>query len=281
VIGEPLAAVSGWPALAAAGVGSPGRSMALRTGPDTRPFPWASVTKVLAAMAVWIAVEEGTVHWDDAVGPPGATLRHLLAHASGLAPDADTVLAAPGTRRIYSNRGIELAADHVGARAGMPFDEYVVAGVLEPLALRGTKMLGSPASGASGPLCDLLAVGSELLLPTLVSRETLDEARSVAFPGLAGVLPGFGRFRPNDWGLGVEIRGHKQPHWTGHRNSPATFGHFGRSGSFLWADPEHDLILAALADRPFGPWATVAWPALADAVIAAYGDHSRPESPRH
>ena len=66
-------------------------------GPTGRRFPWASVTKVLTALAVWVAVEEGTVAWDDPAGPLGATMvAHLLAHASGLAPDGDTVLAPPG-----------------------------------------------------------------------------------------------------------------------------------------------------------------------------------------
>ena len=58
------------------------------------------------------------------------------------------------------------------------------------------------------------------------------------FPGLVGVLPGFGRMDPNDWGLGFELRDAKSPHWTGARNSPRTFGHFGGSGTFLWVDPE-------------------------------------------
>jgi CubicO group peptidase (beta-lactamase class C family) len=43
---------------------------------------------------------------------------------------------------------------------------------------------------------------------------------------------------PNDWGLGFELRDTKEPHWTGTRNSPRTYGHFGGSGSFLWLDPE-------------------------------------------
>ena len=57
------------------------------------------------------------------------------------------------------------------------------------------------------------------------------------FPDLGGVLPGVGRFQPNDWGLGVELKDAKDPHWTGTRNSPGTFGHFGGAGGFLWVDP--------------------------------------------
>ena len=69
------------------------------------------------------------------------------------------------------------------------------------------------------------------------------------FPGLVGVLPDVGRMDPNDWGLGVELRDAKTPHWTGARNSPRTFGHFGGSGTFLWVDPERGRG-ARLPDRP-------------------------------
>ncbi len=270
---EVLAAVAGWPAMATAGVARAEQLLAI-TGPDARRFPWASVTKVLTALAAWVAAEEGTVSFDDPAGPPGATLAHLLAHASGLAPDSDTLLAAPGSRRIYSNRGIELAAAHVANCAGMPFDQYLIDGVMGPLGLTRTSLDGSPAAGAVGPLVDLLALGRELLAPTLISPATLQRTTSVAFPGLGGVLPGFGSYRPNDWGLGVELRDHKHPHWTGTRNTPGTFGHFGRSGGFLWVDPGYGLALASLADRPFGPWSATAWPALSDAVIEAYGPGS-------
>ena len=37
------------------------------------------------------------------------------------------------------------------------------------------------------------------------------------------------------------------------RNSPATFGHFGGAGTFLWVDPVADLALVVLTDREFGP----------------------------
>jgi CubicO group peptidase (beta-lactamase class C family) len=272
-VNDPLVAVSGWPVRAAAGIARAGPDVPLTTGPIHDRFPWASVTKVLTSLAVWVGVEEGTIGWEDPAGPPGATLAHLLAHASGLAPDSDAVLAAPGRRRIYSNRGIELAAEHLAGQSGIAFPTYLTEGVLQPLGLHGTVLAGSPASGASGPLTDLLILGQELLRPTLVSAATLARVTSVAFAGLAGVLPGFGAQDPNDWGLGVEIRANKHPHWTGLRNSPQTFGHFGRSGSFLWVDPVRGLSLASVADQPFGPWAASAWPALSDAVVAAYGQN--------
>ena len=159
------------------------------------------------------------------------------------------------------------------ARAGMPFAEYLAAGVLEPAGHGRTRRWSvrrrsAAAAGLAGPLDDLVALGREWARPTLVSEATWRDATSVQFPGLAGVLPGFGPFDPCDWGLGVEIRGAKHPHWTGAANSPATYGHFGRSGSFLWVDPVAGVLCAGLADRPFGVWASRAWPALADAVLA-------------
>lgn len=265
---NPLAQVTGWPVRATAGWLRPGRPPEA-VGPAEETFEWASVTKVLTALAVWIAVEEGIVAWEDPAGPPGATLRHLLSHASGLAPDSTEVLARPGRSRIYSNSGFDAAAAHVGSAAGMPFADYAREAVLEPLGMTGTRVTGSPASGGRGPLADLLRLGAELQRPTLVASETLALATATAFPGLAGVLPGFGRQEPNDWGLGVEIRNGKAPHWTGSRNSPATFGHFGRSGSFIWVDPVAGVALASLASQPFGPWAAEVWPALSDAVLGA------------
>jgi len=243
--------------------------VAERSGDLGAPFAWASVTKLLVALAVLVAVEEGTLALDDPAGPPGSTIRHLLAHASGLGPDAEAPLSAPGRRRIYSNIGYEVLAQHVAHASGMAFSDYLRTGVVLPLAMTGTELRPgtSPASGGRGPVRDLLALAAELLAPRLVSPATLAEATSVAFPGLAGVLPGFGRFDPCDWGLGFEIRDAKAPHWTGTRNSPGTFGHFGQSGSFVWVDPVAQVACAALCDRDFGPWAHSAWPALADAVL--------------
>jgi CubicO group peptidase (beta-lactamase class C family) len=238
-----------------------------------RPFAWASVTKLLVALAVLVAAEEGTVGLDDPAGPPGSTVRHLLAHASGLGPDSRRPLTGPGRRRIYSNAGYEVLADTVAQHAGMPFTDYLTTGVVLPLAMSGTGLVpgSSPAWGGRGPLRDLLALAAELMAPRLVAPTTLAEAVSDAFPGLAGVVPGFGRFDPCDWGLGPEIKGAKAPHWTGARNSPATFGHFGQAGGFLWVDPDAGVACAALSDRDFGPWAAAVWPALSDAVLDRWG----------
>lgn len=261
--------VDGWPAPSprAAVVTGPGRGAPALRGDGALPGRWASVTKLVTALTVLVAVEEEVVSLDDPCGPPGATVRHLLAHASGLAFDEVRVLARPGRRRIYSNAGFEALGAVVAQRTELSFGAYLTEAVLHPLGMDGTRLEGTAAAGLVGPLDDLVRLAAELLAPTLISPSTLREATTVAFPGLPGVLPGFGRFRPLDWGLGFEVRDAKDPHWTGRRNSPATFGHFGASGSFLWVDPVAGLACAALSGRDFGPWAAEAWPALADAVL--------------
>lgn len=266
---DPLIAIDDWPVPhAAVGVTRADGTLVTR-GPVERTFPLASVTKLLTAMAVLVAVEEGTVTLDDPAGPEGATVAHLLAHASGLGLEG-AHLAGPGRRRIYSNAAFEVLGELVADRADMPFSTYATEAVLQPLSMSSTTISGSPGWGAAGSVTDLCAFARELLTPTLVSDKTLAAAVTVAFPGLVGILPGFGRQEPNDWGLGFELRDHKEPHWTGRRNSPATFGHFGRSGTFLWVDPEPGLALVGLTDRDFGPWAAEAWPRLSDTVLDAF-----------
>ena len=265
---DALRGIDGWGAgVAAAGVERADGVVAMY-GQEDAELPWASVTKILAGLAFLVALEEGTIDLDEPAGPPGATLRHLLAHASGLPVDGDEPLTEPGRRRIYSNSGIEVAARLLEQRAEMPFADYFVQAVVQPLGLAG-RLVGSPAYAYRGPLRDILALGRELLRPTLVADETLAEATTVQFPGLSGVLPGIGRMEPNDWGLTFELRDAKSPHWTGTRNSERTFGHFGASGTFLWVDPVAGLACGALTDRRFGDWAKEAWPPFSDAVLYA------------
>jgi len=264
---EALNQVAGWPAehAAVAVVGAEG--VRASVGAPDRAFWWASITKLLGGLALLVALEEGILDLEDPAGPAGSTVRHLAAHASGLPLDGGPPLAAPGKRRIYSNAGIEQLAEAVEEAAEMPFARYLRTAVTGPLGL-SQHLAGSPASGFHGTLADLALLGQELLAPSLVAAETLAEATSVQFPGLGGVLPGFGRQDPNDWGLCFELRDGKSPHWTGSRNSPRTFGHFGAGGTFLWVDPDRGLALAGLTDLAFGDWSKEAWPRLADSVLA-------------
>lgn len=268
-----LAAVAGWPARTASAALVGPEGVAATSGPIEHEFQLASVTKPLTALAILVAVEEEAVSLEDPADEdvvPGATLRHLLAHASGYAPDRRMRAAAVGTRRIYSNVGIERAAALVAAAADMPFPQYLDEAVLRPLRMTSTSLPGSAARDGVSTVADLARAVHELLSPTgLLSAHTLAEATSVQFHGLRGVLPGYGGQEHNDWGLGFEIRDHKSPHWTGSRNDPSTFGHFGQSGTMLWVDPVARLGLVALADRDFGPWAATAWPELADTVLDA------------
>jgi CubicO group peptidase (beta-lactamase class C family) len=266
-----LDAIEDWPvANAAAAVIGPSGVLASH-GDTERVFELASVTKPLVARAAQVAVEEGVVDLDTPAGPPGSTVRHLLAHASGLAMHSDRILAKPGARRVYSNYGFGVLAETLQRESGIEFGRYLAEAVCEPLAMATTRLDGGAEAagfGATSTVADLAAFAGELLRPSTVSAQLHAEATSVQFPGLDGVLPGYGVQRPNDWGLGFEIRDAKSPHWTGARNSARTFGHFGQSGGFIWADPAIDLALVVLTDRDFGDWALDLWPAISDAVTS-------------
>lgn len=265
---HPLATIDQWPVptVAAATMNS-GRIR--RRGPTDAPFALASVTKPLVSLAVLVAIEEGSIRLDDQAGPPGSTVAHLLAHASGLGTDEPTAVAAVGTRRIYSNAGFEALGAHLEAATGLSMATYLDEAIVHPLGLTSTRLTGSPAHGAVSSVDDLLLVCAELMAPRLLAAETLAAATSPKFAELAGVLPGYGPQDPNPWGLGFEIRGHKSPHWTSPRNSSRTYGHFGRAGTMFWVDPEAGVACVALADRTFGPWAIEAWPELSTAVLTS------------
>lgn len=271
---EALRLTATWPVpTVAAAVVLPDGALHTVGDPD-HSFRLASISKMIVGWTALIAVEEGIVSLDDPVGQEGCTLRHLLAHAGGYPFDGDTPIARPGTRRIYSNTGIELAAEHVAAAAGMPYADYQREAVLEPLGMARSALRGSPAYGVHSTVDDLVAFVRELRAPRLLSSGSAAAFATSHYPSLAGLVPGVGRFDPCPWGLGTEVRGHKQPHWTGTRNSPATFGHFGGAGTLLWMDPGAQIACIALTDRPFDEWSADAlrlWPQLADAVLDEAG----------
>lgn len=269
---EVLTAVRLWPVgNVCAGVTDADAILAVE-GDDRFVFRLASLSKVFTAWGILVAVEEGSVSLEDPVGPPGATLRHCLAHAAGYAFDGREPISRVGSRRIYSNTGIEVASEHVAARTGIPFEDYLHEAVFTPLHLGDSALRGSPAHGVHSSARDTLAFAREILRPTLISPATAADAMATQYADLAGIVPGMGSFDPNPWGLGLEIHGDKYPHWMGSRTSSRTVGHFGGAGTMFWIDPDAGLALVALTDRPFDEWADIAraqWSALSDAVIAA------------
>jgi CubicO group peptidase (beta-lactamase class C family) len=270
---DALGLLADWPvANAAAAVIGPSGVLASH-GDTERVFQLASVTKPIVARAAQVAIEEGVVDLDTAAGPPGSAIRHLLAHAAGLAMNSDRVLATPGTRRMYSNYGFAVLAQIIERESEIEFGRYLSEAVCGPLSMAATRLDGGAAEAGFGGIstvADLSAFAGDLLRPSTVSAELHREATTVQFPGLDGVLPGYGVQRPNDWGLGFEIRDSKSPHWTGARNSVRTYGHFGQAGGFIWVDPDAELALVALTDRDFGDWVLDLWPAICDAVISEF-----------
>lgn len=231
----------------------------------------ASVSKPIAAWAVLVAVEEGAVALDDPVGQNGCTLAHLLSHAGGYPFDGAQPVGRPGAKRIYSNSGYDMVATHLESATGIAFADYLDEAVFGPLGMRSSSLQGSPAKDVHSCVDDLLSFIGELRLPRLVSRDTWLAAVTPKFPEVSGIVPGIGPADPCPWGLGPEIRGHKNPHWTGTRNSAATFGHFGGIGTFLWVDPVADAACVMLSETEFDLWGLAHWPAFSDAVLAGLG----------
>ena len=274
-----LAEVEQWaPPTVAIGVTDATTTLATR-GPTDEVLWFASVTKPLTAYGVLVAAQHGELRLDEPVdvafGPKGVTVRHLLAHAGGLPRERGGPMTALERRRSYSDWAYELLGDLVATRVGVPFEEHLDLEVFRPLGMTRTRLGGPAGHGVHGTLADLLRFARELLAPILLAPDLLTEATTVAFPGLDGVVPGFGRYTPNDWGLGFELKGSKgskgstTDHWMGTRLSERTFGHFGLSGSFLWVDPARGVAAAELADRHFGDWARDAWGPLNDRLADA------------
>jgi len=157
---------------------------------------------------------------------------------------------------------------------GTTFASWLSTSVLDPLEMPGTRLGrrreidGDPAAGAVPTLDDLVRLARCLLErgAPVVGPDLFADATTVQFPGLAGLVPGVGRFDPCDWGLGFELHDGKRPHWMGDRRSPSAFGHFGASGCFLWVDPGAGLAAAAVSDREFADdkWGMATWPAWSD-----------------
>ena len=244
-------------------------------------FEVASVTKLMTTLAALAAVESGRIGLDDPVpgANAGVTVRHLLAHAGGF-PSSPPARPSPQSGAASTpTSGSGCWPRRSPTPSGLSFVSWLATSVLDPLGMSATRLVrrhgvdDDPSFGAASTLDDLIRLASCLLErgAPVIGPELFAEATAVQFPGLAGVIPGIGRFDPCDWGLGFELHDGKHPHWMGRRRSPAAFGHFGATGCFLWVDPAVGLAAAAVTDRDFvdDKWAMATWPAWSDSLPAA------------
>jgi CubicO group peptidase (beta-lactamase class C family) len=241
----------------------------------SKPMVWASVTKLLASYALLIAHEEESIDIDAEMPEEylrGYTfngkikLSHLMSHTSGLPFEGMEAVTNPGKRRIYSNGGFNLISSYFTDITEFPFIEYIKEALFAPLGMDSFFFMNqkSVAKDAVGSIEHMGLFLSELLSPTLIAEETLTWATQNWFPNLIGILPGFGRYEDNAWGLGFEVKSTKDPHWMPSKGSSKTFGHFGQSGSFLWVDPENNLGLISSCDVKFDTWAHELWPSFSN-----------------
>ncbi len=217
------------------------------------------------------------------------TIKHLLNHTSGLpdmlpenvalrrrhAPLSEFVAGAcrtpllfrPGTRVSYQSMGILLAAAIVEKISGQPLPEFLATHFFTPLKMTGTSLglggrliadtaqcqvpepsdwdwnspywrkLGVPWGGAHSTVHDLAAFIEHFTTagPGVLTEATRREMRSLQTNGL-----------DQAWGLGWSL----QSGAFGLAASPATFGHFGSTGTVVWHDPAVALTCVLLTTKP-------------------------------
>ena len=265
-----FAATDGFAHTALVGVTGPEQTIAAQGDPHAA-LALASVSKPLTAWGALIAVERGLIDLDEPAGPEGSTVLNLLDHTSGLPFEGDQSQAAPGTRRIYSNAGFDALGAHIAEAVGTPFSDWMSREVTTPLGMTEIEVTGRPSAGYQASIADLLLFGREVLRPTLIPAALRDLALRVSRPGLRGVVPGYGSFDDNQWGLGFELKGVKSPHWLSDSFAPETAGHFGGQGSFFFVDRSRDLAAAFLSGVAFSDEHKRIWPPLTEEIVSRYG----------
>ena len=218
--------------------------------------PWASVSKLAVALAAGAEVDAGRIRYDDEAGPAGSTVAHLLSHSSGLGLESSDLRRPVGTRRVYSNVGIDLVAQMLAPAEGPA--RWLADRVLGPLGLVASSLVGRPAAGIRGSTRDLARLAAAFVDRSLLAPATHERIATAHLPALDGVVPGFGRFVPCPWGLGPELHGDKQ-HWMAGW-PPGALGHFGRSGALALVDPVNRVAVVATSTVAFGAWAVAGWP---------------------
>jgi CubicO group peptidase (beta-lactamase class C family) len=218
--------------------------------------PWASVSKMAVAMAVGVEIDWDFHEFTETLGPGGATLANLMSHTSGLGLEEGDPAVPVGTKRIYSNYGVDHAVEAIVGESSPAV--WLENRVFQPLGMSSSALVSRPASGVEGSTSDLATLGEAWLRPDGLTKKTRDQIIRPYLPNLDGIVPGFGRFTPCWWGLGPEVRGEKQ-HWMGDW-PPSSFGHFGQSGALILLNVDEGVGVVATSTEPFGPWAVKLWP---------------------
>ena len=217
------------------------------------------------------------------------TIRHLLTHTSGLpdmlpenedlrrqhAPLTDFValtcrtplLFKPGTQVRYQSMGILLAAEIAERITRRPFREFLKEVVFDPLGMTASSLglggrkvsetaqcevagnddwnwnspywrdLGAPWGGAHATAGDVARFLEYFMDPEgrVVRRETASQMIVDQNTGLN-----------EPWGIGFMVK----PGTFGQGCSPATFGHYGSTGTLAWADLKRNRVFVLLTTRP-------------------------------
>jgi CubicO group peptidase (beta-lactamase class C family) len=157
------------------------------------PFPVASISKAISALAVARAVDEGAVSFDDKVSGvvvtwrgdarDGVTWRALLSHTSGLSDDL-TKLIDPGLPR-YHLQAYNVVPAAIAAWTSVDFATFVNDHVIRPAGGSGIewKQDGEgralAAAGARVSVDDLLAIGRLVLRGGKTPRGEVLRARTL------------------------------------------------------------------------------------------------------
>ena len=164
-------ALAGWPVERVSACVTDPMAVLASGGDPVWTVRLASISKLLTTYAGLVAVDQGMISLDEPAGV--ATVRHLLAHTAGYDFDTGRMVAEPGARRVYSNVGIEVFADHLAHRVGMSFEDFFQQAVLGPLGMTHTVLEGSPSRGAMLTGC----------YPARIGFDNFDGAH-VLFPGM-------------------------------------------------------------------------------------------------
>jgi len=210
----------------------------------------------------------------------------------------------PGTGWSYSNCGFAVLARVVEGIESAPFGEILRRRVLEPLKMNDSALgfdaswdervaeielprglereraflntrywrgLGAPWGAMASTAPDLVRFaeatrlggaleGVRILAPATVEAMVRDQLH---------VMPGFpeAAFDPPH-GLAWRIRGRGPGRFFGDLTSPATYGHTGATGTFIWVDPLREVSTVLLANKEGGnDW--VRFARLSNAVMAS------------